>query len=224
ADDPLEEREPVVLVILHAAEQRLREAAKHAVPPPLQHYVEFEMISLCRLERRRGDRIRVGDRAALLPPLGVEVGDKAHLVPFLHFPGEETVVPAQRDVLAGLVGGKLRAVDSHQTEQRQAGRKPVPLHDASGCQVRHDLVGLEYVGRFEAFRSANSATPDGTYRPPDRTLRIACTRSETPKLLHTYPAAPAANACSTCCAAPNMVSAMRGSDGRLRCTSRRKMS
>ena len=147
ADDPLEEREPVVLVILHAAEQRLREAAKHAVPPPLQHYVEFEMISLRRLERRRGDRIRVGDRAALLPPLGVEVGDKAHLVPFLHFPGEETVVPAQRDVLAGLVGGKLRAVDSHQTEQRQAGRKPVPLDDASGFQVRHGLVGLECVAR-----------------------------------------------------------------------------
>src|SRR5689334_15866222 len=77
------------------------------------------------------------DRPALLLPVGVEIGDVAHLVPVLHLSREEAVVAAKRDVLARLVRRERRAVARHHAKQREAWREPVPLDDATAFDFRH---------------------------------------------------------------------------------------
>ena len=117
ADDALEIGEPLVGVRLDPAEERFGEAPEHAFAIALEDHVELEVVARRRLERSRGDGVRMGDGAPLLDAGLVDIGDVADLVSFLHLAGEQAVFAAQRDVLARLVGGKERALGSDQPEK-----------------------------------------------------------------------------------------------------------
>ena len=119
-DDALHVGEPVVLLRFHPSEERLGEPAQHSVLSLLEHHVEFEVVPLRRLERGRGDRIRVGDRAPLLLPLRVEVRHVPDPISVLDLAREQAVISTERDVLARLVRRKSRAVVGDDAEEGQA--------------------------------------------------------------------------------------------------------
>jgi hypothetical protein len=137
AHDALDVREAIVVIQLDAAEQRLGETPEHAILAAFEDHVELEIVFLLGLEGSGGDRIGMRDRAALLPALLVEVRDVPDLVAVLHLAREQAVVAPQRDVLARLVGGELRAVARHHPEEREAAGEPVPLDDPSRFELCH---------------------------------------------------------------------------------------